>query len=226
MIPRGVRAIFFDAVGTVIFPAPPAAEVYAAVAARHGSRLSLAEIARRFRSAFHGEEELDRGNGLRTDEEREERRWRHIVGTVLEDVRDGEACFRELFEHFSRPEAWACAPDAGATLAELARRGYRLGMASNYDHRLRAVTAGLPDLRLLECLVISSEVGWRKPAPEFFAAVVQEAGAGAEEILFVGDDPINDEAGARAAGLQTLLLDPRGRAQAPLRRLSDLLDEK
>jgi putative hydrolase of the HAD superfamily len=223
MIPREVRVIFFDAVGTVIFPEPSAAEVYASVAARYGSRLSLAEIGQRFRAAFQREEEFDLRNGLRTDEEREERRWRHIVAAVLDDVCDGEACFRELFEHFSRPQAWVCAPDAGQTLAELARRGYRLGMASNYDRRLRSVVAGLSELRPLECLVISSEVGWRKPAPAFFAAVVRQAGVAAEEILFVGDDPINDEEGARLTGLRTMLLDPLGQTGSGLRRLSDLL---
>jgi putative hydrolase of the HAD superfamily len=222
MIPREVRVIFFDAVGTVIFPEPSAAEAYAAVAARYGSRLSLAEIGQRFRTAFQREEEFDLRHGLRTDEKREERRWRHIVAAVLDDVCDGEACFRELFEHFSRPQAWACAPDAGTTLAELARRGYQLGMASNYDRRLRLVAAGLPELRPLEHLVISSEVGWRKPAPEFFAAVVRQAGVATEEILFVGDDPINDEEGARAAGLRTRLLDPLGRWQPCITRLSDL----
>lgn len=223
MIPKGVRVIVFDAVGTVIFPSPPATAVYAAVAARCGSRLSLEEVGQRFRAAFRREEEFDLRNGLRTNEEREERRWRHIVGAVLDDVCDGEACFRELFEHFSRPQAWACAPDAGATLAELARRGYTLGMASNCDRRLRSVVAGLPELRPLEHLVISSEVGWRKPAPEFFVAVVRQAGVAAEEILFVGDDPVNDEEGGRAAGLRTLLFDPPGRTQPGISRLSDLL---
>ena len=154
---------------------------------------------------------------------REERRWRHIVGTVLEDVCDGEACFRELYEHFRRPQAWTCAPDAGATLAELARRGYRLGMASNCDRRLRSVVTGLPELRPLEWLAISAEMGWRKPAPEFFAAVVRLAAVSAEEMLFVGDDPINDEEGARAAGLRTLLFDPLERRQPCIARLSDLL---
>jgi putative hydrolase of the HAD superfamily len=238
MIPAAVRAIFFDAVGTVIFPDPPAASVYAAVAQRYGSCLPLDVIEGRFREAFRREEAFDHStNGLRTDEEREERRWRHIVAAVLDDVTDGEACFRELFEHFSRPEAWRCAPGVAETLAELSRRGYRLGLASNYDRRLRAVAAGLPELRSLDCLVISSEVGWRKPARQFFESVVRQAGVPPEEVLFVGDDPVNDEEGARAAGLQTILLDPRGlrglrgrrghrardRAGSCITRMSDLL---
>src|SRR5207302_1039003 len=47
-----VRAVFFDAVGTLIHPEPPAGAVYAEVGRRHGSRLTAAEIARRFAAAF------------------------------------------------------------------------------------------------------------------------------------------------------------------------------
>jgi putative hydrolase of the HAD superfamily len=223
MIPGTVRAVFFDAVGTLIVPDPPAGEVYAAVGRRHGSRLTVEEVCPRFRDAFRREEAFDLQHGLLTDEAREERRWRHIVAAVLDEVADGEACFRDLFEHFSRPEAWRCTPDAGPVLAEVSRRGYRLGLASNYDSRLRSVVAGLPELAPVQHLVISSEVGWRKPAPEFFAALVRQAGLAPEAILFVGDDPVNDHEGARAAGLRSLLLDPCGPNENCLTRLGDLL---
>jgi len=224
MIPASVRAIFFDAVGTLIFPDPPAADGYADVGRRHGSRLPLDVIKTRFRDAFQSEEAFDQRHDLRTDEEREVRRWRHIVAAVLDDIADGEAVFHELFDHFSRASAWRCALDAGPVLVELMRRGYRLGLASNYDRRLRSVAAGLPELRPLEHLVISSEVGWRKPAREFFAEAVRQAGVSAEQVLFVGDDPINDGEGARAAGLQVLLLDPCGPRESCIVRLGDLLD--
>jgi putative hydrolase of the HAD superfamily len=210
MIPPGTRAVFFDAVGTLIHPDPAAAVAYAAVARRLGSRLTEAEIAARFRTAFAREEALDLANGLRTSEERERRRWRHIVGAVLDDVCDGERCFEELFAHFARPDAWRCDADATAVLAELERRGYVLGMASNYDGRLRSVVAGKPELRPVRHLVISSEVGWRKPAPEFFAALAAATGLAPADILFVGDDRANDFDGARAAGLQAVLVGAGG----------------
>jgi putative hydrolase of the HAD superfamily len=228
LIPPGVDALLFDAVGTVIHPDPPAARVYAAVGQRFGSRHPPEVIAVRFLTAFAREEAHDRAAGLRTSEAREVERWRHIVGAVLDDVTDPEACFQELFTHFSRPGAWRCAPDAAAAFAGLARRGYVLGLASNYDRRLRSVAAGMPPLLPLAHLVISSEVGWRKPAPGFFAAAVRVVGCPPGRILFVGDDRANDYDGARAAGLQALLFDPAGRAAAVphVRRLEDLLLER
>jgi putative hydrolase of the HAD superfamily len=209
MLPPGVRAVFFDAVGTLIVPDPPAPAAYAGIGRLHGSCLDAATIAARFRTAFAGAEEEDLGHGLRTSAEREVRRWRHIVAAVLDDVTDLEGCFAELFTHFARPEAWRCVAGTGTLLRELARRGYELGLASNYDSRLRSVAAGLPELQPIRHLVISSEVGWRKPAGAFFAAVCRLTGLPAEQIALVGDDRANDYDGARAAGLQPIFFDPR-----------------
>jgi putative hydrolase of the HAD superfamily len=227
MLPPGIRAVVFDAVGTLIFPDPPAPRVYAEVGGRHDSRLSPEVIAQRFAAAFRREEDIDRAAGLRTSEARERERWQYIVAAVLDDVEDPAACFRELFEHFSRPEAWRCDPEATAVLRELARRGYALGLASNYDRRLQGVAEGMPELTPIQRLVISSEVGWRKPSPAFFASLCQNLALSPGQVLFVGDDIANDYEGARAAGLRALLWDPHGRAPAAVERLgrwADLLD--
>src|SRR5206468_12322464 len=109
----GVRAVVFDAVGTLITPDPPAPVVYAEIGRKYGSRLDLDVITARFRAAFRAEEEIDRAAGWRTDESREERRWRSIVAATLGDVSDTEACFRELWQHFARPTAWQCDPSPG-----------------------------------------------------------------------------------------------------------------
>lgn len=201
-----IRAVFFDAVGTLIEPWPSAIEVYEEMGRRHGSSLARSEIASRFRSAFRREDDIDRQAHWQTSEEREQRRWRHIVAAVLDDVKDGEACFRALWQHFARPEAWHCLEGADPVLAELERRGYTLGMASNFDSRLRSVAGGLMELRPVRSLIISSESGWRKPAAQFFERVVNAARVSAEEVLFVGDDPLNDGEGSRAAGMGVALL--------------------
>jgi putative hydrolase of the HAD superfamily len=215
VFPPDVQAVFFDAVGTLIRPQPPAPVVYAAVGRRFGSRRDAPEIAVRFREAFCREEAWDQLHGLRTSPEREIERWRRIVGTVLDDVSDAEACYQELFAHFSRPQAWACDPEAGPTLAALAARGLTLGIGSNYDSRLRTVAEGLSELRPARHLVISSEIGWRKPAVAFFQALAEAVGLPAEAIVYVGDDAANDYEGAQRAGLHAVLLDPTGTARAP-----------
>jgi putative hydrolase of the HAD superfamily len=206
-----LRAIYFDAVGTLIHPQPSAAAVYAELGARHGSTYRREQIGQRFAAAFEKQESLDRQQGWKTSEAREQERWRDIVALVLDDVRDPAACFAELYQHFAKPEAWICEPGVAELLASLQREGYVLGLASNYDHRLHAVVAGLAPLRSIQHILISSEVGWRKPARGFFDALIRQAGAPAERIRYVGDDRVNDYDGARAAGLQAVLLDPADR---------------
>ena len=205
----GIRGVVLDAVGTVIHPDPPAPVVYADIGRAFGSRRTQAEIVQRFRAAFHGEEAEDWRKKLRTSEEREERRWRHIVNEVLDDVADKEGCFRILFDHFAQPAAWRCEDETGPFLSTLAARGYRVGIASNYDRRLRSVVAGMPALALVKHLIISAEVGWRKPAAEFFAALSGALKLPPGEILFVGDDRTNDYEGGRSFGMQVILFDPQ-----------------
>jgi putative hydrolase of the HAD superfamily len=226
---QGVCAVVFDAVGTVIHPQPPAPLLYAEVGRRFGSKRTAEEIKRRFIAAFAQEETIDYAHGLRTSEAREVERWRRIVRHVFDDLADTDACFRELFEHFSRPEAWRCAAEVTETAEALTRHGYALGLASNYDQRLRSVVAGFGVLSSLPHVIISSEVGWRKPAPQFFAALCQAFGLPAEQILYIGDDPANDYEGAQAAGLRAVLFDPKDKdveaARVRIRTLPELRAE-
>lgn len=224
-----VRAWFFDAVGTLIHPEPSAVAVYAAVGRRHGSRLSESDLAARFREAFRAEEQLDHAANWRTSERREEERWRRIVAHVLNDAHDSETVFAELWDHFSRPSAWRCDPDAAEVLTALDRRSATLGIASNFDGRLHSVLDGFPELRLLRHVVVSSEVGWRKPSSAFFDAVVELCDCRPNEVVLIGDDIVNDCDGGRAAGLQTVLLDPQANGSdwtnGRIQRLSDLIKD-
>lgn len=220
-----IRAIFFDAVGTLLHPDPSAGQVYAEVGRAFGSRLKAEEIRARFAWAFAEEEKQDARQGYRTDEERERARWQGIVGRVLDDVADLTSCFEALYRHFREPSSWRVETNTEQVLLALSRAGIRLGMASNFDHRLREVVAGRPELWPLQHLLISSEVGWKKPAVAFFDRLVDEVEVDASEILFVGDDLENDFEGARKAGLRALLFDPKRSASlASEHCLHSLLD--
>lgn len=230
--PSAVRWIAFDAVGTLIVPDPPVAVAYCRVGRRYGSRRTEGEIAARFQRVY-GDAERDRriaagdasAERFTSSEAAERRFWQRIVGAVLDDVQDPAGCFRELFEHFGRPTAWRCFDDVGPALRELERRGYDLAAASNFDRRLGAICDGLAELRPLKLRVISSLVGWRKPSPEFYQALVSAAKCRPHELLMVGDDLHNDVLAARAAGLQALRLVRGGHPRVPgiVSKLQDLL---
>lgn len=221
------KAVFFDAVGTLLFPDPPAPAMYVAVARRHGLTLSPADVRERFIASYRAEEAADVETGWVTSEERERKRWHRIVTETLAGVSDPQSCYIHLFEHFATPEAWKLSPDAADVFAALLDRGFVLGLGSNYDDRLWSVLAGFPELEpLRDRVLISSAVGVRKPGLGFFRAVAQAAGCEVSEVLFVGDDLDNDYRGATAAGMPAVLLDPHGRyadVKERVTRLTDLI---
>jgi len=221
------RAVFFDAVGTLLFPDPPAPAMYADVARAHGLTLSPADVRERFIAAYRAEEAADSEAGWVTSEERERKRWHRIVTETLAGVSDPQSCYEHLFQHFATPEAWKIAPDAADVFTALLDRGLTLGLGSNYDDRLWSVLAGFPELEpLRDRVLISSAVGVRKPGRAFFHAVAEAAGYLPSQVLFVGDDLDNDYHGATAAGMPAVLLDPHGRhaeVRERIGRLADLL---
>lgn len=210
-----IRWVAFDAVGTVMQPCPSAAEMYFRVGQRHGSRLSADEIARRFREMFRRTEQGEPNDlserRLATSEAVERDRWKTIVTAVIDDVPEPQACFEELFSHFAQPDSWRCFDEVQDTFENLQQAGFRLALASNFDGRLHTVCDGLAPLRSVTCRVVSAEVGFRKPSPRFFEALLAAANCRPEEMLMVGDDRENDWEGARQAGIAAVLVNRRNR---------------
>lgn len=202
-----IEVVLFDAVGTLIFPEPSAVEVYAQFGKRHGSTLTLNEIRTRFLKAFQRQEQLDASNRHRTSEDRERQRWQQIVTDVFTELSDTTALFDELYEHFANPQGWRVNQALASQLPTLQKRKLQLGLASNFDQRVRNVIADFAELSPLTHLIISSEVGWKKPAKEFYLSACEIVNRKPEQILFVGDDPENDYRAARAVGMDALLYD-------------------
>jgi putative hydrolase of the HAD superfamily len=211
-IPAGVRVVWFDAVGTLLHPEPSAGDAYFEIGTRFGSRLDRDEVCRRFGKVFKRQEQEDVERGLKTDEDYERMRWWRIVREVLDDVEDQGGCFEALYDHFARPDSWRWDSTALEVIQELKAAGYHVGIASNFDRRLRRIISALLARKTSVALSISSQVGWKKPAPQFFASLHERPLAcRPEEVLLVGDDVDNDFLGARQSGLHALLLDPLGR---------------
>jgi putative hydrolase of the HAD superfamily len=205
---NGIRGIVFDAVGTLIEPVPSVAEAYTAAARRQGVVLDPREVRARFHVHFQSDGVHASRGLLSTDEETERRRWRMIVIGVLPEVAHPDEAFDELWDHFSQPMSWRCFPDVAVALDTLIEQGISVCIGSNFDRRLRCVVNGLPQLRgRAGSLVISSEVGYRKPHPSFFHAACAHLGLPPEAVLCVGDDVENDVRGAIRAGLSGLLLE-------------------
>ncbi|NBW97128.1 MAG: HAD family hydrolase [Planctomycetia bacterium] len=201
-IPAGVRAVVFDVVGTLVEPHPSVAVAYQRAAARHGIEEGVAAIERSFRRAWRRQESIDARAATphATDRERERERWRAIVADVFAGRPETEMIFADLWDHFGRPTAWRPTHQGLALVRHALGAGLTVALASNFDERLHEIARHVEPLVLVPHVFASSELGWRKPAPEFFRCVEERLGCGPAELLLVGDDPDLDLAAGRRAG--------------------------
>lgn len=95
-------------------------------------------------------------------------------------------------------------PDVLPTLAELRRRGYRMGAVTNrgyggpkFTEEVRAL--GLSDY--FEAMVVSCDVGYMKPHPRIYQVALEQMDVGADEAVMVGDNLRADVEGAKTLGI-------------------------
>jgi putative hydrolase of the HAD superfamily len=82
---------------------------------------------------------------------------------------------------------------------------YRLGLLSNFDDAQcgREVFGDTGVAPLFEAVIISAEVGLRKPNPQIYRQILEMLRLDAAEVLFVGDTPREDVAGPQHVGMRT-----------------------
>ncbi len=84
----------------------------------------------------------------------------------------------------------------------------KVGLISNFTHApviyksLRKV--GISEF--FNVVVVSDEIGWRKPSRHIFQEALNRLQIPASETVYIGDSPIEDIKGAKAAGLRTIFV--------------------
>jgi len=89
-------------------------------------------------------------------------------------------------------------------MLEMLKETYRLGLLTNFTHgpAARNILDHLGITSFFGIILISGELGYRKPHPSVFLKLIEQFGVETEQILYVGDDPDPDINGARSVGLQ------------------------
>jgi len=204
-----VRAITFDAGGTLLTPNPGVGEVYAEILAQYGVAISPPILNQRFRVVFK-ELTATRPRAV-VNEATELAFWHEVVrGSVTPECPADllDQVFHQLWREFASAKRWRALPGAAETLANLsAQKDLQLAILSNWDSRLRQVVTELGwSPYLAGGLFISSEIHAEKPDPRAFRAVEQALHLPASAILHIGDSQPHDYAAARAAGWQAMLV--------------------
>lgn len=220
-----LRTLLIDAGGTLIRENPSRAEIYAQAARAHGRPISAAAMGERMRAALEALP-AELGDAFRYSdpwfEAFIERIFRGDLG-LAPDLVPGIA--RELFERFSDPRTFVPYPGARQVLDNLAARGLRVAVVSNWSGRLAGLLSVLGLAGPLAAVVTSAEMRSEKPAPEIFERALELTGSRPSETLHAGDHPLNDVEGARRVGIAAVLVDHHGRhAGAPVPRVGSLFE--
>jgi putative hydrolase of the HAD superfamily len=198
MTPKMTRAVFLDALGTLVELEPPWISLREMVPAEvSDERLVVALRAEMAYYRDHAHEGRDEASLADLRE-----RCAAIVSRKL----GMDVGVDELVEAIR----FTAYPDVVPALGALRDRGLRLIAVSNWDCSLPRVLERCGLGGMLDGTVTSAEARARKPDPAIFAAALELAGCAAEEALHVGDTAEEDVAGARGAGIRALLIDREG----------------
>jgi HAD superfamily hydrolase (TIGR01549 family) len=215
---NGLRAVLFDVDFTLCRPGPELGpEGYAALGREYGLAL---DPARYDEARFAAIEDLERHPELDHDQEI----WMRFTEDIVRGMGGDGAAVREVAETIVR--RWEQAAqfelydDAVPVLRQLRGAGLKLGLVSNTSRDLGAFVRhfGLD----VDAWLASGSYGKVKPSPLIFRAALELVACEPADALMVGDSPEDDVAGARAVGMQALLLDRQGRFPDAVERIQSL----
>jgi HAD superfamily hydrolase (TIGR01549 family) len=213
-----VRAVLFDVDFTLCRPGPElSAERYGRVAARHGVTLDVSRFeAAREAAALN----LKRHPELLHDESI----WHAFTMDVFVGMGGPRAiaseCALEIERGWEVSENFELYEDVVPVLEDLRSRSLKLGLVSN---GIRDLTAFCAHHRLgVDAIVDSRTHGYVKPHPTIFQAALDRLGVGASDAAMVGDSIDEDVEGARALGMEAILVDRDDRHPEVENRLTDL----
>ena len=215
-----LKAIFFDAVGTLFRLTKTVGDHYAYVGREVGLDLNPQNLERAFHAAWEKMPQRAAIDGPRENDDKGW--WRELVDLVLDQVApslsefDRDNFFEIAYEHFAEAGVWEIYPEVSGVLEQLRRR-FQLAVISNFDGRLRFILQHLGISKFFSHVFISSELGADKPDPEIYRRALKLIDRKPTEVLHVGNDSQRDWEAASAAGLSVFRLD------RPKNSLRDLL---
>lgn len=207
-------AILLDALGTLVSLEPPAPRLRAELAKRFGVEVSEEEAARAIAAEIaYYRAHLDEGRD-ETALAALRRRCAEVLRSALPD-RATALNLDAMLDALLASLHFTAFPDVRPALESARRARQRLVVVSNWDVSLVGVLRRLELEPLLDGVVTSAGAGARKPSPAIFEQGLALAGVAAGDAIHVGDTLDEDVAGARAAGVEPILIHRGGGPPVP-----------
>lgn len=205
-----IRAITFDAVGTLIIPYPSVGAIYAEVLKTHGGYSEPIVLDTRFGTAY---------KTLAQQSDKMDREfWKKVVGQTLSGFCPREnldKCFNDLWFTFAEGHRWKLLEGVKDNLVYLKTKGYQLAVLSNNDLRLCKILEEKGIADYFDAIFVSEEIGHAKPSFEIFLHVEKYLKLRTEEILHIGDNILEDYLGAKNAGWKAMLIGRKRPTEVP-----------
>ncbi|KAM7270139.1 hypothetical protein ACFE04_029353 [Oxalis oulophora] len=151
------KALLVDAVGTLLAPSQPMAQIYREIGEKYGVEYTESEILNRYRWAY---QQPWGGSRLRYVNDGKPF-WQYIVSSST-GCSDSQY-FEELYNYYTTNKAWhLCDPEAEKVFLALRKAGVKIAVVSNFDTRLRPVLRALNCDHWFDAVAVSAEVSCTK----------------------------------------------------------------
>lgn len=132
-----------------------------------------------------------------------------VYSQLIEEFKISDWSVSELLQSYELCFSGFCKPKDHIieALQLLKDKDYKLGLVSNgkFPFQKRNFNA-LGISHLFSTVIVSEEVGYRKPQKEIFRLACEHLKTSAEEVIFVGDNPEADIDGANNFGMYTIYI--------------------
>lgn len=207
-----VRAVFLDIGHTVIRPEPSWEAIYATAFAEFGVDVDLERLGAALHHAYH-----HGGYGFDARwEPTEQASYDRAVAVdrlAIEELGLApmpDTFFRRLANLFLEIQRWHVYPDVIPAMDALRARGLVLGAVSNWVWGLPDLLHDLDLVTRFDFIAASARVGYEKPHAGIFEHALAQADVPAASVIHVGDHLDADVRGARAVGIEGVLIDRDG----------------
>lgn len=126
--------------------------------------------------------------------------YNHLVSKGIFRTLPGFAEYTEIvlrhFKHIAEKYDFA-----EPTLKKIKSKGYKIGLITNGSHELQYKKLGKLELTdLFDEIIVSGDTPYQKPDERIFLMMAERMGVAPQEMMYVGDHPLNDVEGSRKAG--------------------------
>ncbi len=210
----GTKAVFLDVGGTLVdFGDQESA--YGDILRRHGYPSTKEQIRAWIRKA---QEEtgpvVSRGSPpeFKVSASKEQARREALIAVFLREagVKHLDSCRKGIWHSWVNAPVFRLFPETIPLLNGLKESGLLVGAVSNWEPRLLELCENLGIAHYFDFMVVSEVQGYAKPGVRLFELALERAATRPEEVIHVGNDPVEDIEPAESLGIRAVLVQRDG----------------